>query len=89
MKTKKTNILNHRVLIEQDEDGVYTAFVPTLQGCYTEGDTYEEVVKNIEDATNLHLEARENYEIDGSQSQFVGIKDIFSSVFSNVSISLI
>ena len=37
----KTNILNYRVVIEQDEDRVFVASVPTLQGCYTEGDTYK------------------------------------------------
>ena len=30
------------VLIAQDEDGVYIATVPALQGCHTAGDTEEE-----------------------------------------------
>ena len=72
----KTNILNYRVVIEMDEDGVYVASVPTLQGCYTEGDTYEEVVKNIKDVIKLHLEAREAYQVDDSQTEFIGIKNI-------------
>ena len=45
------------VLIEHDEDGYY-AYCPRLQGCYTQGDTYEEVLANIEDAIRLHLEDR-------------------------------
>jgi predicted RNase H-like HicB family nuclease len=75
MKTK-TDILNYRVVIEQDEEGKYVASVPTLQGCYTEGDTYEEVVENIEDAINLHVQTRNDILIDDSQSVFVGIKNI-------------
>lgn len=51
-------ILNYRVIIEQDEDGVFIASSPALQGCYTEGETYEEVIRNIEDAIKLHIEAR-------------------------------
>ena len=43
------------VVIEKDSDG-YFAFCPELQGCYTQGDTYEEAMKNIEDAIRLHIE---------------------------------
>ena len=59
-----------------DEDGVYVASVPTLQGCYTEGDTYEEVLKNIQDVIKLHIKARESYETDDSLTEFIGIKNI-------------
>jgi predicted RNase H-like HicB family nuclease len=45
------------VMIEMDEDG-YFASCPVLQGCYTQGDTYEEVLQNIQDAIQLHLEDR-------------------------------
>ena len=45
------------VVIEKDKDG-YFAFCPELQGCYTQGETYEETIKNIKDAIHLHLEDR-------------------------------
>lgn len=45
------------VIIEkdQDEDGYY-AHIPALQGCYTQGDTFEETLENIKDAARLHLD---------------------------------
>ena len=43
------------VVIEKDDDG-YFASCPALQGCYSYGDTYEEVLENIKDAIKLHLE---------------------------------
>jgi predicted RNase H-like HicB family nuclease len=43
------------VIIEKDKNG-YFAFSPELQGCYTQGDTYEEAMENIKDAIRLHLE---------------------------------
>jgi predicted RNase H-like HicB family nuclease len=46
------------VLLEQDEDG-YFASCPKLQGCYTQGDTYEEALKNIQDAILLHANNEE------------------------------
>lgn len=45
------------VIIEKDADGYY-AFCPEFQGCYTQGDTYEEALANIKDAIRLHLEDR-------------------------------
>ncbi|PIQ79870.1 MAG: type II toxin-antitoxin system HicB family antitoxin [Parcubacteria group bacterium CG_4_9_14_0_2_um_filter_41_8] len=45
------------IIIERDNDG-YFAFCPALQGCYTQGDTYEEALANIKDAAELHIEDR-------------------------------
>jgi predicted RNase H-like HicB family nuclease len=46
------------VVVERDEDGLYVASVPLLQGCYTQGETYEETLENIKDTIKLHIEAR-------------------------------
>lgn len=45
------------VVIERDPDG-YSGFCPSLQGCYTQGTTYEEVLANLKDAICLHVEDR-------------------------------
>ncbi len=45
------------VVVEKDEDG-YFAHCPELQGCYTQGQTFEEVMENIKDAIRLHVEDR-------------------------------
>ena len=45
------------VVIEKDKEG-YFAFCPELQGCYAQGDTYEEALENIKDAIRLHEEDR-------------------------------
>ena len=44
------------VVIEEDEDGGYIAEVPSLPGCHTQGDTPEEVLKNIKEAISLYIE---------------------------------
>lgn len=41
------------VVIEKNADG-YFAFCPELRGCYTEGDSYEEVLGNIRGAIRIH-----------------------------------
>jgi predicted RNase H-like HicB family nuclease len=45
------------IVIEADADG-YFASCPALQGCYSQGDTCEEVVENIKDAIRLHIKDR-------------------------------
>jgi len=45
------------VIVEKDEDG-YFVYCPDLQGCYTQGDTFEEAMANIKDAIKLHIEDR-------------------------------
>lgn len=74
----ETKVLNYRIIIEQDEDGVFVASVPALQGCYTEGDTFEEAIKNAQDVIKLHVTSRKERGelIDDSDTVFVGIKNI-------------
>jgi len=51
------NVYKFSAIIEKDMDG-YFALCPELQGCYTQGETYEEVLENIKDAIRLHIEDR-------------------------------
>ena len=66
------------VLIEQDEDGVYIGKVPELQGCLTQGNTLDELMKNIKEAIELCLEvqAKEKIQISEDQIKFVGVQEI-------------
>lgn len=43
------------VVIEKDQYGYY-AFCPELEGCQSQGDNFEEVVRNIKEAIELYLE---------------------------------
>ncbi|MFN4218496.1 MAG: type II toxin-antitoxin system HicB family antitoxin [Candidatus Bipolaricaulia bacterium] len=45
-----------RVVIEPDED-VYHAYCPALKGCHSWGHTYEEALKNIQEAVQCHVGA--------------------------------
>ena len=49
--------MKYRVLIEQDEDGVFIIECPSLPGCISQGKTREEAVKNIQDAMAGYLES--------------------------------
>ena len=53
----KHSSLNFTVLIEQDEDGMYIAKVPDIQGCYTQGKTVEQAMERIKEAIQVCIEA--------------------------------
>jgi predicted RNase H-like HicB family nuclease len=48
-----------KVIFEPSDEGGYTAFVPALPGCVSEGETLEETGQNIRDAIALYLEPTE------------------------------
>ncbi len=66
-------ILDFTVLIEQDEDSVYVAIVPEIQGCYTQGKSISEVLERIKEAIELCLETDSN---DVEPMKFIGIQKI-------------
>lgn len=45
-----------RVVLEPSDEGGFTAIVPALPGCFSEGDTRDEVLANIQEAIQLYLE---------------------------------
>lgn len=78
-------LLNFKIILEQDEDGCFVASVPSVPGCYSQGKTYEEALKNIKEALLLSLEVAKgnpNYAktIDfpekDKKEKFIGIIDM-------------
>ncbi len=49
--------MRYRVLIEQDEDGMFVAQVPALPGCISQGKTRAEALKNIREAIEVYVES--------------------------------
>ncbi len=45
-----------QAVFEPAEEGGFTVYVPSLPGCISEGDTFEEAVENIKEAVGLYLE---------------------------------
>ena len=49
--------MKYRVIIEQDEDGIFVAEVPSLPGCISQGRTRVEALKNIQEAVEVYIES--------------------------------
>ena len=48
--------IRFRVLVEQDEDGMFVVECPNLPGCVSQGKTRAEALANIREAIELYLE---------------------------------
>ncbi len=51
-------MLKHfKIVIEEEREGGYSVFVPSLPGCASQGESIEEAVANIKEAIELYLES--------------------------------
>ncbi|MBI2655751.1 type II toxin-antitoxin system HicB family antitoxin [Candidatus Woesearchaeota archaeon] len=49
--------MKYRIVIEEDEDGMFAAECPALPGCVSQGKTRKEALANIKDAIKGYLES--------------------------------
>lgn len=49
--------MKYRINIEQDEDGMFIATVPSLPGCISQGASREAAIENVRDAASGYLES--------------------------------
>ncbi len=45
-----------KIILEPQEEGGYTVYAPSIQGCISQGETKAESIKNIKEAIELCLE---------------------------------
>ncbi len=48
--------MQYSVVVHTAEEGGYWVEVPALPGCYTQGETVEESLRNVKEAIELYLE---------------------------------
>ena len=44
-----------KIILEEQLEGGYTAHIPNLQGCISQGETISETLKNIKESLELYL----------------------------------
>jgi len=47
--------MEYTVILHQAEEGGYWVEVPTLPGCFSQGETVEEALENVREAIESHL----------------------------------
>ncbi len=63
------------IVIEQDEDGIYIASVPELEGCHTQARTLDKLRERIKEAIQLYLEVESDL-VQEVPLNFVGIQKV-------------
>jgi len=63
MSKKSARRIQFPVVVEKDEDNFYVVECPILEGCYSQGKTLDEALKNIHEVIELCLEDKETQEL--------------------------
>ena len=53
--------MKYRIIIEQDEDGIFIVECPSLPGCISQGKTRDEAIKNTKDAIKGYLKGLDKH----------------------------
>ena len=59
-KKIKKEVLDFNAVFLEEADGGFAVSVPSLPGCFSQGDTFEEALKNVQEAMELYLENERN-----------------------------
>lgn len=52
----KHKVLEYNAIFQKEEEGGFSVWIPTLPGCASQGENFEEAVGNIKEAIALYLE---------------------------------
>lgn len=58
-ETIQKQVYQYTSVFEPAEEGGYVVSIPTLPGCHSQGDTFEEAFANIKEAAELYLEVKQ------------------------------
>lgn len=66
-------VLEYNAIFQREDEGGYSVWIPSLPGCASQGETFEEALSNIREAISLYLEDdRESLEeSSNSKNQFM------------------
>jgi predicted RNase H-like HicB family nuclease len=53
---QNVGVMHFQVIFQPSDEGGFTAYVPALPGCISEGDSADEALVNIQEAIDLYLE---------------------------------
>jgi predicted RNase H-like HicB family nuclease len=65
--------MKFKIVLESSDEGGYTALVPSLPGCISEGNTREEALANIKEAIELYLEPVDDDLLSLPQAEIVEV----------------
>lgn len=70
----KRQILEYNAVFQKEDEGGYSVWVPSLPGCTSQGETFEEALENIKEAISLYLEDEEEMTFDPRKQFMVSVR---------------
>ncbi len=70
-KKKVAKVLKYTAVFEPEDVGGYSVTIPALPGCISEGENFEEALKNIKEAAELYLDDLKESEIPREEKPIV------------------
>lgn len=70
----KHKVLEYNVIFQKEKEGGYSVWAPSLPGCASQGETFEEALENIKEAIALYLEDKTDDKeeiVDNIHNQFM------------------
>jgi len=67
----KRKVLEYNAIFQKEKEGGFSVWIPALPGCASQGDTFEEAMKNIKEAISLYLEDQTDIDEDSPRNQFM------------------
>lgn len=82
----KHRVLEYTAVFQEEKVGGYSVWVPSLPGCASQGETFEEALKNIKEAIELYLESAKKYKLEDEdfKKQFVLPVKVYALAASSV-----
>lgn len=59
----KQKVLEYNAIFQKEDEGGFSVWVPSLPGCASQGETFEEAMENIKEAISLYLEDETEQEV--------------------------
>jgi predicted RNase H-like HicB family nuclease len=69
MAKRNIKILQYNAVFQEEKEGGYSAWVPSLPGCASQGESFEETVENIKESIELYLESEPEIAKSGDESK--------------------
>lgn len=69
----RRKVLEYNAIFQKEREGGYSVWIPSLPGCASQGETFEEALDNIKEAITLYLEdgLEETEQISDARRQFM------------------
>lgn len=60
----KHKVLEYNAIFQKEDEGGFSVWIPSLPGCTSQGETFEEATENIKEAISLYLEEESEQDVD-------------------------